>query len=116
MKHLPESTQLLYAQLLSQYLHSAAPNGRGLSFVHKTLKGARHWYLQLTVGSHKSQHYLGPDSEAIQTLAICRRSRQACSLSGNFPSGLRPCPMVRWPPVSQFFHIHPDNPQPRLIR
>lgn len=68
MEYLSESTQLLYSQLLSQCLHNAVPNGRGLSFVKKTIKGSVHWYLQLTVGSHKTQHYIGPDSEAIHTL------------------------------------------------
>lgn len=68
MDHLPESTRLLYAQLLSQSLHASAPNGRGLSFVKKTIKGAIHWYLQLTVGSQKTQHYIGPESDAIQQL------------------------------------------------
>ncbi len=68
MDYLSESTRLLYTQLLSQCLHSAAPSGRGLSFVNKTIKASRHWYLQLTVGSHKTQHYLGPDSDAIHQL------------------------------------------------
>lgn len=68
MDYLSESTRLLYAQLLSQCLHASAPNGRGLSFVKKTIKGTTQWYLQLTVGSQKTQHYLGPESEAIQQL------------------------------------------------
>ena len=68
MDYLPESTQLLYAQLLSQCLHASAPSGRGLSFVSKTIKNSIYWYLQLTVGSHKTQHYIGPDSDAVQTL------------------------------------------------
>lgn len=68
MDYLSESTRLLYAQLLSQCLHASAPGGRGLSFVKKTIKGTTQWYLQLTVGSQKTQHYLGPDSTAIQQL------------------------------------------------
>jgi hypothetical protein len=68
MDYLPESTRLLYTELLSQCLHGAAPSGRGLSFVNKTIKDARHWYLQLTVGSQKTQHYLGPDSTELQRL------------------------------------------------
>ena len=63
MEALPESTRLLYSQLLSQCLHGAAPSGRGLSFVSKQIKGAKHWYLQLTVGSRKTQHYLGPETD-----------------------------------------------------
>ena len=68
MDYLPESTRLLYTQLLSQCLHAAAPSGRGLSFVQKTIKGSIHWYLQLTVGSRKTQHYLGPDSSELREL------------------------------------------------
>ncbi len=68
MDALSESTRLLYAQLLSQCLHGATPSGRGLSFVSKRIKGAKHWYLQLTVGSRKTQHYLGPDSDEVRDL------------------------------------------------
>ena len=68
MQDLPESTRLLYAQLLAQCLHGAAPSGRGLSFVAKRIKGGKHWYLQLTVGSRKTQHYLGPDTDEIRSL------------------------------------------------
>jgi hypothetical protein len=58
----------LYAQLLSQCLHGAAPSGRGLSFVTKRIKGGKQWYLQLTVGSRKTQHYLGPDTPEVRRL------------------------------------------------
>lgn len=68
MNDLPEPTRLLYAQLLSQCLHGAAPSGRGLSFVAKRIKGGKHWYLQLTVGSRKTQHYLGPDTAEVRNL------------------------------------------------
>jgi len=68
MDYLPESTRLLYSQLLSQCLHASAPSGRGLSFVKKTIKGTTQWYLQLTVGNQKTQHYIGPDSQEVQEL------------------------------------------------
>lgn len=68
MDTLPESTRLLYTELLSQCLRGAAPSGRGLSFVAKRINGTRHWYLQLTVGSRKTQHYLGPDTGAVREL------------------------------------------------
>src|SRR5258706_1252507 len=68
MDYLPESTRLLYTQLLTQSLHGAAPSGRGLSFVSKQIKGGKHWYLQLTVGSRKTQHYIGPDSAEVNAL------------------------------------------------
>lgn len=68
MGYLSESTRLLYAQLLSQCMHGAAPSGRGLSFVAKQIKGGKHWYLQLTVGSRKTQHYLGPNTDEVRLL------------------------------------------------
>lgn len=68
MDYLPESTRLLYSQLLSQCLHASAPSGRGLSFVRKTIKGTTQWYLQLTVGNKKTQHYIGPDSQEVREL------------------------------------------------
>lgn len=68
MEYLPESTRLLYAQLLTQCLHGAAPTGHGLSFVKKRIKGGVHWYLQVTVGSRKTQHYIGPDTPEVRDL------------------------------------------------
>lgn len=68
MDYLPESTRLLYSQLLSQCLLASAPSSRGLSFVKKSIKNTTQWYLQVTVGSNKSQHYIGPDSKEVQEL------------------------------------------------
>ncbi len=80
MEYLPESTRLLYTQLLSQCLHGAAPSGRGLSFVSKRIKGGKHWYLQLTVGSRKTQHYLGPDTDEVRALIEKERSLWAAAV------------------------------------
>jgi hypothetical protein len=77
MDVLPEPTRLLYSQLLTQCLHGAAPSGRGLSFVSKQIKGGKHWYLQLTVGSRKTQHYVGPDTDAVRELIEKERSHWA---------------------------------------
>ena len=68
MDYLLETTRLLYSQLLSQCLHASAPSGRGLSFVKKKIKDTTQWYLQLTVGSKKTQHYIGPDTQEVQDL------------------------------------------------
>jgi hypothetical protein len=74
MKPLSESTRLLYSQLLSQCLQATAPTGRGLSFVSKQINGSKHWYLQLTVGSRKTQHYVGPDTDAVRQLVQQEKS------------------------------------------
>jgi hypothetical protein len=68
VESLPESTRLLYTQLLSQCLQGAAPSGRGLSFVSKQIKGRKHWYLQITIGAKKTQHYVGPDANDTRAL------------------------------------------------
>lgn len=68
MQPLSSTCQRLYAELLQACLRGAAPSGRGLSFVSKRIGGKKHWYLQLTVGSRKTQHYLGPDTEETRTL------------------------------------------------
>ena len=65
INQLPESVTLQYAELLQQ-AWSSLPSGRGISFVKKTNKGKDYWYIQSTVGSKKSQHYLGPDSDEIR--------------------------------------------------
>ncbi|MBI1865885.1 MAG: hypothetical protein HYR98_09205 [Nitrospirae bacterium] len=79
MEYLSESTRLLYAQLLGQCLHGATPSGRGLSFVSKRIKDGKHWYLQLTVGSRKTQHYLGPDTEEVRALIEKEKSLWAAA-------------------------------------
>lgn len=66
MNYQPESNRLLYSQLLAECARGGAATGRGLSFVSKTLRGQKHWYLQLVVGPAKTQHYLGPDSEELR--------------------------------------------------
>jgi hypothetical protein len=63
MNRMSSTCQRLYSELLQACLRGAAPSGRGLSFVSKKIDGKKHWYLQFTVGSRKTQHYLGPDRE-----------------------------------------------------
>ena len=75
MEYLPESTRLLYTQLLSECARGAAPSRRGLSFVSKKIGKGKHWYLQLTVGSRKTQHYLGPDSDEIRNRIAAEKAR-----------------------------------------
>ena len=66
MQRLPQTTQLLYVELLQQCA-VALPNQRGISFVPKTVNGHRYWYLELVVGSTKRQFSLGRDTEALRT-------------------------------------------------
>ena len=52
--------QTLYADLLQEALSSTLPEGRGISFTRKTVKGRRYWYLSVAVGRKRMQAYLGP--------------------------------------------------------
>ncbi|HRE18325.1 MAG TPA: GSU2403 family nucleotidyltransferase fold protein [Rhodocyclaceae bacterium] len=65
--------QLLDAVLSAEHLRSVA-DLKG-SFAAKTVRGHRYWYFQTTEPSGKlRQIYVGPDSEAVQTL-IARREQ-----------------------------------------
>lgn len=66
MEYQSESNRLLYSQLLAECGRGGTSGGRGLSFVSKNQRGQKYWYLQLVVGSAKTQHYLGPDSEELR--------------------------------------------------
>ena len=68
---LPETTRLLYAELLEQSIHASAeaaaeplPPG---SIVEKKIRGRSYWYVQTSAGRYKKQHYLGADSPALRT-------------------------------------------------
>jgi hypothetical protein len=61
-----DSTHLLYSELLQQ-CEIAAPNGNGLSFVKKTIKGHIYWYLQTKIGNRQTQRYIGADSSETRT-------------------------------------------------
>jgi len=52
--------QTLYADLLQEVLSATLPEGRGISFTRKTVKGRRYWYLSVAVGRKRMQAYLGP--------------------------------------------------------
>jgi hypothetical protein len=65
IERLPESTNLLYSELLQQCWR-AAPTGYGISFVTKKIKDKTYWYLQNTIGPQKTQYYLGADSPELR--------------------------------------------------
>ena len=66
---LPETTQTLYAELMEQAIQAAAQRATTPAvpgtFVSKHVKGRRYWYVQISRGDRKEQHYLGPDSPAL---------------------------------------------------
>ena len=67
MEHLPDSTNLLYSELLQQALH-CLPVDKGISYISKRIGGKRYWYMELVAGSVKRQASLGPDSPELRRL------------------------------------------------
>ncbi len=65
MHRLPQTIQLLYAELLQQCA-IALPNRRGISFVSKQVSSNRYWYMELVVGSTKRQYSLGRDTDVLR--------------------------------------------------
>lgn len=58
--------RMLYADLLTEAHATVLQTGRGISFVSKTLKGRRYWYLSVAVGRARRQTYLGPDTPELR--------------------------------------------------
>lgn len=74
IQRLPESTHLLYTELLEALL-AAAHSKRGISFHTKKVGGKKHWYLEYIIGSDKKAYYLGPDSSALRARVDAAKAR-----------------------------------------
>jgi|CXWL01.1.fsa_nt_gi hypothetical protein len=70
LTRLSPAVQTLYAELLELSLHGAAEQAAAGALdgalVSKEIRGRRYWYLQRTVAGSNRQHYLGPESAALQ--------------------------------------------------
>src|SRR5687768_13534234 len=78
MRRLPETVQVLYAELLDQL--RAAENELHLpvggSFVSKAIGAGRYWYLQRTEKGRRIQTYLGPETpELLQQIGTAREQQ-----------------------------------------
>jgi hypothetical protein len=75
---LPESVQVLYAELLDQL--RAAENDFHLpiggSFVSKTIGGRVYWYLQRDQNGRRTQTYLGPDTPELREQIAAAKEQQ----------------------------------------
>ena len=78
-ERLPESVQTLYAELLDQVLRAERERAFASgSFVSKTIRDARYWYLQRLEGGHKKQMYLGRETpELLERIEAARDGRKA---------------------------------------
>ncbi|MDZ7751827.1 MAG: GSU2403 family nucleotidyltransferase fold protein [Gammaproteobacteria bacterium] len=76
MDLLPQTTALLYSELLQQSL-SGLPAERGVTYYQKQIRGRGYWYAELLVGSTKRQVALGPDAERLRARIAAHRDRVA---------------------------------------
>ncbi|MEX0708329.1 MAG: GSU2403 family nucleotidyltransferase fold protein [Woeseia sp.] len=61
---LPGSVTVLYSELLQNCIHPLS-DGANVSFKSKTIGGRRYWYLYISVGSSRREHYLGEESDQL---------------------------------------------------
>jgi hypothetical protein len=61
IQRLPDSVALQYSELIQQCIHPV-PDGANLSFKSKFVAGQRYWYLYISVGERRREHYLGKET------------------------------------------------------
>jgi hypothetical protein len=103
VRRLPETVQVLYAELLDQL--RAAENEvppTGGSYVSKTIGNGRYWYLQRNEAGRRTQTYLGPETpELLQKISSAReqqtdlkRRRQLVSMLAAGGAASEPAPFT----------------------
>jgi len=65
VKALPDSVSVQYSELMQQCVRPA-PDGSNISFKSKLIREKRYWYLYISLGKRRSEHYLGEDSPELQ--------------------------------------------------
>ena len=61
IENLSDNVALQYSQLMQQCIHPT-PDGANLSFKSKSIGGKRYWYLYISLGNRRTEHYLGEES------------------------------------------------------
>lgn len=61
LEYLPNSLSVQYGELMQNCVHPIS-DGSNLSFKYKTINGKRYWYLYISVGSTRREHYLGEET------------------------------------------------------
>jgi len=61
IRRLPNSVLVQYSELMQNCVHPIS-DGLNLSFKTKEISGKRYWYLYISVGSTRREHYLGQES------------------------------------------------------
>ena len=58
---LPTSVTVQYSELMQNCIHPMS-DGSNISFKSKTINGKRYWYLYISMGSSRREHYLGEET------------------------------------------------------
>ena len=61
IKYLPNSLSVQYSELMQNCVRPIS-DGSNLSFKYKDINNKRYWYLYISIGSTRREHYLGEDS------------------------------------------------------
>lgn len=61
IQRLPDIVTLQYSELMQQCIHPA-PDGANISFKSKKVAGKIYWYLYISLGTRRSEHYLGEET------------------------------------------------------
>lgn len=64
IEFLPDSVALQYSELMQQCIHPA-PDGANISFKYKKIADKRYWYLYISLGQRRSEHYLGEETSEL---------------------------------------------------
>jgi len=59
--HLPNSLTVQYSELMQNCVHPLS-DGSNISFKNKTINGRRYWYLYISLGASRREHYIGEES------------------------------------------------------
>jgi hypothetical protein len=59
--HLPGHVAAQYSELMQNCIHPLS-DGSNISFKSKTVNGKRYWYLYISLGSSRREHYLGEET------------------------------------------------------
>ena len=61
IKRLPNSLTVQYSELMQNCIHPLS-DGSNISFKWKLINGKKYWYLYISLGSSRREHYLGEES------------------------------------------------------
>ena len=61
IRTLPNSVTVQYSELMQNCIHPLS-DGSNISFKSKTINGRRYWYLYISLGSSRREHYLGQET------------------------------------------------------